>query len=209
VYVLTDAIHDFYTDVELQRECAVYCAMDGRPSAQVLWVMGTLPSHVNPPAFAHSRFAEDRAVPGPNLVFAAFACFQHGRTVGAIAADGRFAASNIDIRRLVTFGLVRGLLRRVYIYVVPVRPTAAATSGAADGGLTVGIPAVSSAASLADVDTPVLSTAGRETSKREKRLRRLLTHPRTLDDLCVALGMGAADLLALVQREPDLQLVQR
>jgi hypothetical protein len=83
-------------------------------------------------------------------------------------------------RRLVTFGIVRNLLRRVHKYIVfvpgPVHAAAAAAAAAAG---------------------------------RERVVEMVAERPRTFDDVCAQLCVSADDLLALVAADPRLHVYIR
>ena len=95
---------------------------------------------------------------------------------------------------LVTFGVVRGVLRRVHTYAVRPGPAGAAT----EAPPTPGGPGDLVRGSAADA-AAVLA----------RRLRRLTVQPRKFDELCVALGINVVELEAALANDPEVQIYAR
>ena len=100
VYAVTEAIHRFYADEGLQRECSAFVRLDGAFTGMCRRCSDAA---LNPVRIAPSRHlpragAERRTAPGPNVLFAALASFRHGTTVAAVAGDGRLVSANIHVR---------------------------------------------------------------------------------------------------------------
>ncbi|KAI9806449.1 MAG: Nitrogen permease regulator 2 [Piccolia ochrophora] len=99
IYAPTPELTALFSDTAMQAECAAYIASS--PGAPLL--------------------------AAPHLILL-YTSFRHGQPLKHWCAEHRFLLAGVDVRRLVTFGVIKGILYRVQKYVVGRTPVISDTS---------------------------------------------------------------------------------
>ena len=122
VYGPTNDVHAIVSDVEMQRECARYVNMRFAPQARA----GEEVAVDSPRPLSSLGGGEDEMWPltgkgevvdGVSVV-QLYASLRQGLTVREWFGSNSDMLANIDLRRFITFGVIKGLLYRVHRYAV-------------------------------------------------------------------------------------------
>lgn len=159
LYAVTDQIASLYSDQSLQTECSSTVARSGCSNV----CMGT--------------------------IFRMYCSLSHGRTVLELCSEFDMAALGVDERKLILFGLVKGIIRRIHKYPVCIDDSRVAPS--------------------------IFSANNNNNNNRDNiRLsdcvqlpRSLLDGSRCMDALCVRTGMAARKLTDRLEREHNTLLL--
>jgi len=154
-------------------------------------------------AAVHDECARYVCTGGPqisrDMVIRLYVSLRQGVPVKTWALENREALLNVDVRRFITFGVIKGFLYRVHRYAV------APVSTTADG-------------KQSDVQreekcnpsegTGDLSTAN-ETDATSKMLATYLDGVHCFDEICTALQLSETALLAQLKSFGDVQIIHR
>lgn len=183
VYAVTQRIHNLYVDADLQAECL---------------------QHLHP---------HGSTLPPPNIVdvFAAYCGFQHGTQVCTLARSFRLRSLAVNMRDLVVFGVLTGILRRVHVY--PVRlPMAGANSSLgieeAQSPMSSSNPVVSTVASPSTtLSSPSLSALAN--TVLSPHIRKILNGITSMDELCVATALPPNELHDALNQDPSIRFISK
>jgi nitrogen permease regulator 2-like protein len=105
-YALTPDIEDIVASPDLQDECVRYVAT------------GIVPSHVKSHPLAG-------CVKQPSFatLFELYCSIRHGKTLKQWILENRLALAGLDVRRFISFGMIKGFLYRVHRYPVLIENT--------------------------------------------------------------------------------------
>ncbi|KAM3425523.1 Nitrogen permease regulator 2-like protein [Cercospora zeina] len=101
IYACTPEVADFFQNEELQDECRKYIAIHEESEAQKQ---------------QDSRKTDTNTLPSREHIIALYADLQPGLQLQEFCLTHKSQLANIDIRRLITFGLLKGFLRRNHKY---------------------------------------------------------------------------------------------
>ena len=125
IYAPTPEISTLLEDISMQQECAAYISPIGE--------CHPLLSLTIPFPLLKSVFFLDPPL-STSVILGLYTSFHQGQTVKSWCIEHQASLSGVDIRRFVTFGVIKGFLYRVHKY--PVHLTA--TSAAAGSGVGAG-----------------------------------------------------------------------
>ena len=114
-------------------------------------------------------------------------CLEHAEVVGLV-----------DVRRFVTFGVIKGFLYRVHKYAIDMGPAEASNN-------------TRTASDTAEDDEPeVQQSSGRRKGNTGKKvLRDFLGGAHCFDEICTELQISERELMARLQDWGDVQIIQR
>lgn len=186
VYAPTPDIGVIFTDEEMQEECARYTA--------------TSELHVL------SKYA----------VMQLYASIRHGLSVRAWCYENEELLQGVDVRRFITFGVIKGFLYRVHKYALSVVPDAD-ESGASlwpafvQDGINQAVQAMQDedAGGLRSGEESLLSLTPTGTERQELPMTKYLDGMHPFDEICTALGLSEKVVLAKMKDYGELQLIYR
>lgn len=200
VYVLTSDFAWFVKDLDMLDKCTAYVAVDPRESV-----------------FADVEGMQDRiqelqgSKPTTSTVIELYSGLRPGISVADLCLANQDRILNIDIRRLITFGVIKGFLTRQHKYALALDPSCLPPSS------TQQKPAIATTPTPADVDkawrkaamssgwaTPPAEVMPEmlkveQVEGVEVRLTRWLNGRCCVDRMCVELGMSEKEILGLVR----------
>lgn len=184
VYAPTADIAAVFVDEEMQEECARYCCTS------------TLPGNDS----------DDHEALTKDAVVRLYASVRHNLTVRAWCAENEdvLVKHAVDIRRFMTFGVIKGFLYRVHRYAVGTFSTATINTTRQNFGISSGLAALSSSpvprlervrsdetASSAATVTPALKAEVKAKVKGgEVALAKYMDGMHCFDEICTELGLG-------------------
>ena len=101
VYALTPDIEDFVASPDLQSECVRYVST-GMPFLQIMILI----------------IAGDSREPSFATIFELYCSLRQGKTLRQWIPEHKSALGGIDIRRFISFGVIKGFIYRVHRYPV-------------------------------------------------------------------------------------------
>ncbi|KAI9705928.1 MAG: Nitrogen permease regulator 2, partial [Candelina mexicana] len=173
IYAVTADINMLIEDKAMQEECARYIA-----SSSTL--------------FGNEEITPMRLI---NL----YASLRQGHTLKNWCIEHREELEGVDIRRFVTFGIIKGFLYRVQKYAVGVAPPAP-NAADADQEITNG-------KGHSDESNGTIGSKGG--SKMELPLTKYLDGTHCFDEICTELQISEKELLSKLKRYGDVQIVHR
>lgn len=198
IYACTAEIGAFVADAAMQEECARYVstrgvAMDGH---------------------RHGEGGEEGEgiISGETLV-TLYTALTQGQSVRTWCVEHGRALEGVDVRRLVTFGVIKGFLYRVHKYAIATPPHSAVrhpldTSRRSSLATTASLATVDGDK---DDDVHGDDEAGeaRERAKRRRALGRYLDGRHCFDEICTDLGISERELMGELKRWGEVQIVHR
>jgi len=197
IYACTPEIGAFVADAAMQEECARYVSTkdtglgghrDGRGGD------------------------EDMIVSGETLV-ALYTSLKQGQSVKTWCIEHGRVLQGVDVRRLVTFGVIKGFLYRVHKYAVATTPRFAASGGSRTSRRSSSATTASFAKADGDNrDDGHDNGEAREAREREKKKRalgRYLDGTHCFDEICTDLGISERELVGELKKWGEVQIIHR
>ena len=176
VYAQTPDIGVIFGDEGMQRECARYVANGtGQAGGKVL---------------------------SNDDVLRLFASTRHGLTVRAWCEENAAILEGVDVRRFMTFGVIKGLLYRVHKYAVA--STAAGGDGTADRIATAG--AAGMREQRIGDGTP---TAAVPKLDKDMEMVRYMDGMHSFDEICTAVGISEKTVMARMRETGEVMYIYR
>jgi len=173
VYAQTADIGVIFADVGMQAECARYIATGiGQGHGRVL--------------------ANDD-------VLRLFASTRHGLTVRAWCEENAAPLDGVDVRRFMTFGVVKGLLYRVHKYAV-----ASTAAGSGDEVKIAVAGAAGNGEQRAGDETPTTAAPAVDMS-----MARYMDGMHSFDEICTALGISEKTVMARMREAGEVTYIYR
>lgn len=197
IYAPTPEIYDFITDPTLQEECARYVriprislAHGARDARKTLAARAAL-AEDSAAADDDARDGADRyRVPKEHLI-KLYTALKQGLTLRTWVLDNFELLTCVDVRRFITFGVIKGFLYRVHKYAI-------ATSGLVDKKV---------AEPQAEVEGEITGFGGE--ANRELPLARYLDGLHSFDEICTELRMNEKEVLERVKGFGEVQIIHR
>ncbi|TKA54907.1 hypothetical protein B0A49_11515 [Cryomyces minteri] len=210
IYAPTAEIGAFFGDEALQDECRRYVA--------------TAPPVLGDPGGSRNGGSGRRGRGGGGSISRAtilhlYASLKQGLTLKAWCVEHRALLPGIDVRRFVTFGVIKGFLYRVHKYAIASRasgsgwatPTVAAVAAAEEEEEEE--EEEEAAADSARADHGIGNGSGNAARDRQGRdvlpLARYLDRMHCVDEICAELRIGEKEALAKLKGYGDVQIVHR
>jgi len=178
VYAQTPDIGVIFADEGMQRECARYVATGSGVGGEQTKVLSN------------------------DDVLRLFASTRHGLTVRAWCEENAAILDGVDVRRFMTFGVIKGLLYRVHKYAVA--STAAAGDGNADKIAAAGVAGMKEQR-IGD-ETP---TAAVPKLEKDAEMVRYMDGMHSFDEICTALGISEKTVMARMREAGDVMYIYR
>ena len=121
IYAPTPEISTLIEDISMQEECAAYISPIGEYHPLFTFTSFKLIIFPDPPI-------------STSVILALYTSFHQGQTVKSWCIEHQASLSGVDIRRFVTFGVIKGFLYRVHKYPVHLAATSAAAGFGVGGG---------------------------------------------------------------------------
>ena len=177
IYAPTAELATFVEDTEMQEECRRYIALPDEENS-------------NPSNPSNREIAEPNPkITGTDLV-ELYCSLRQGLTVKSFYLDHADTLANIDIRRFITFGVIKGFLYRVHKYAVLLGKKH--SSGIGGKGK---------------------SAKGREAKGEDgagdSNLRRWLDGTHCFDEICTELMISERELVGRLKGVGDVQVIHR
>jgi hypothetical protein len=205
IYAPTAQFAVLVEDKTMQRECARYVNTAFAPgSAMIMGVAAMEPNDVFP------LNANKEMVDGVAIV-ELYAALRQGQSVKQWHAEWRGQLANIDVRRFVTFGVIKGFLYRVHKYAYVSGPRTGSPQGAkkaAAGGRA----SEGRHAGYADTLGSDEEDDGEEEDGDEvdaKVLARYLDGTHCFDQICTELDISEKELTFKLKRYGEVQIIHR
>lgn len=177
VYAQTPDIGVIFADAGMQAECARYVATEmggGNGQGQV-------------------------KVLSNDDVLRLFASTRQGLTVRAWCEENAAILEGVDVRRFMTFGVIKGLLYRVHKYAVASTATAAAEDG--DGDKIAGSGAGGIREQRVGDETP--------TAETDLHMKRYVDGMHSFDEICTALGISEKNVMVRIREVGEVMYIYR
>ena len=199
VYTLTADFALFAKNLEVIDECRSYVAIDPKDSM--------FASVLDPQILSETPETPSRAT-----ILSLYSTLKPGLSVADLCLAHQTLLANIDVRRLVTFGVIKGFLKRTHKYalaldppdnIAQIAPQTTNTTTVDDMDKAWRKAALSSGWATPPVD--VISLAEKLESEEERvrreaaRLVRFLDGRCCLDEVCVEMGMGEKEVLGKIR----------
>jgi len=214
IYTLTRDFAWFVQDADMQAKCRTYIAVN--PAENPLSTSG------KPNSIAEQ-------LPAPNIIIDLYSTLTPGLTLHDFTLAHQPQLTNIDIRRLITFGVIKGFLRRVHKYALALSPSTSITPAFANPSPSKSSKPKSNEAAVREIDkarkkaalssgwaTPpaepplsLLSSFGVEVgsarsaeevrTEEDERLRGFLDGRHCLDEVCVEMGIAERKVVERVR----------
>jgi hypothetical protein len=193
VYTLTADIALFVKNVEVIDECREYVAIDPKE--------GMFASVLDKQVIDESSGTPDRTT-----ILELYSILKPGLSVADFCLAHQNQLANIDVRRFITFGIIKGFLKRMHKYALALDPPnmqVAAQSTVADIDKAWRKAALSSGWATPPVDA--VSLQEKLESEEEKarqegaKLVKFLDGKHCLDQICVEMGMHEKEVLGKVK----------
>jgi len=203
VYAPTPEIGVIFTDEEMQEECIRYTTLDDDVEEEVA---------------RSGKLKKDE-------VCRLYAGIRHGLTVRAWCMENVELLQGVDVRRFITFGVIKGFLYRVQKYAVAITPEANMNSGAstpmwteadmdvvataatrvstADGGREAERGRMHGGEESAQSSTPT------GVAKKELPIADFLDGMHSFDEICTILEVSEKAVLERMKDQGEVQLVYR
>ncbi len=144
-----------------------------------------------------------------------YTSLRQGQSVKAWCVEHGRALAGIDVRRLVTFGVIKGFVYRVHKYAVATAPPRSTAGGG--GSKTSRRSSATTTASLAraddgdydDVHDDGDAREARERERRKRALGRYLDGTHCFDEICTELGISERELVGELKRWGEVQIIHR
>jgi nitrogen permease regulator 2-like protein len=208
-------------DVEMQRECARYVnkafaapdgsiamkSVEGRGSQSQLQLQPFAMKDEN----AWPRTAKGEVVDGVTIVLL-FAALRQGLSVRAWYGENSNLLANIDMRRFITFGVIKGFLHRIHRYAIATESTkGTAKKGVQNSKQSKKTPLPRSMSSELHIteDDQHATRYGHEDSEDESedipdsQLARFLDGNHCFDEICTEFEVSEAKLMERIRRYPS------
>jgi hypothetical protein len=211
-------------DVEMQRECARYVnkafsvvegsiatkSMDGRNSHSQSQVQ----SFASTEKDVWPRDAKGESIDGVAIV-QLFAALRQGLTVRAWYGENSNMLANIDMRRFITFGVIKGFLHRIHRYAIATG--SAREKGTSKRARKTALPrSMSSELHIAEDDQHATRYGRDEIDDDEdeeisdSQLAHFLDGTHSFDEICTEFEVSEAKLIDRIRRYPsDVLLINR
>ncbi|KAH0533606.1 hypothetical protein FGG08_007641, partial [Glutinoglossum americanum] len=220
IYAVTAEISLLVTDKDMQQECASYIACSSPAllsSTSPALLSSTSPN--DPPQPPHSSIPATR-------IISLYASLRQGLALKQWCLDHAAFLDGIDVRRFISFGVVKGFLYRVHKYAVKTTDASSTSpgvdvgAGAAAGGksgvakppATPGGAAVGAGAG-AGAGTGVGAGAGEDDTRRAAErlplMAKYLDGTHCLDEICTDLGWSEKDVLKKLSSYGDVQIIHK
>ncbi|KAI9794047.1 MAG: Nitrogen permease regulator 2 [Peltula sp. TS41687] len=144
----------------------------------------------------------------PSVIISLYTSLRQGQTLKAWCMEHKRSILGLDIRRFITFGLIKGFLYRIHKYAIK---TSGGGKGGAKARLLVG---KTRPRLLMDGSSPSPATvgmAGRKAKPPSGRLRlmKYLDGMHCFDEICTEMHMSEKQLLAQLRAYGDVQIIHR
>ncbi|EQC27174.1 hypothetical protein SDRG_14977 [Saprolegnia diclina VS20] len=167
IYATTDKISSLVEDVNLQRACVAYVAKD----------------EDTPPLFP--------------TVFSIYCALQPSVPVSQLWNTYQKSLVHIDVRRLVTFGLIHGFLRRIHRY-----PISIDRSQRQNMALSSSPSSITVAGSALNQQQRIKTTPPQTGLQNKDKVKRMMNGEHHTDEICCANMLRYSDLEAILAAEP-------
>lgn len=169
---------------------------------------GPGPGGIFGPAFPGSSNASDITIDGLKLV-ELYASLRQGQSLRAWCMERADVVRAIDVRRLITFGVIKGFLYRVHKYAYSVSVLAAGEDGDdADDGDGDNFNSNSNKASAGE-DGNQRREQQQQQQQRQPDLRNCLDGTRAFDEICTMFGIGERELMRRLRAFGDVQIIHK
>jgi len=169
IYAPTPEIAAFVADAAMQDECARYVSVTGSD----LTLGGG---------------SRDDDLSSREKLISLYASLKQGQSLKTWCVEHGSALAAIDVRRFVTFGVIKGFLYRVHNYAIATTHQNASTRSTATAAEGNGV--------------------GRKGEKKHS-LGRYLDGTHCFDEICTELGISERELVGELKRWGDVQIVHR
>lgn len=199
IYACTPEIGAFVVDAAMQEECARYVstkdtALGGRRDGR-------------------GGDDEDTIIIGGETLVALYTSLRQGQSVKTWCVEHGRMLQGVDVRRLVTFGVIKGFLYRVHKYAVATTPRFAASGGSRTSRRS----SSATTASFAKVDGESRDDGhddgeareAREREKKKRALGRYLDGTHCFDEICTDLGVSERELVGELKKWGEVQIIHR
>jgi len=129
MYAPTAEISVLVTEESMQDECRRYIASSishfGKDAAQIRALTSSLnsfPKSKSPGTIALASQASESAIPSRSEVIDLYTSLRQGLSLRDWCLSHSLQLANVDIRRFITFGIIKGFLYRVHKYALALRP---------------------------------------------------------------------------------------
>ena len=207
IYTLTRDFAWFVQDEEMQEECCKYIVVD--PTT-------------NPLAAPGAKAAGDTDTVAKDVLIDLYTLLSPGIAVHEFIMMHQERLSNIDIRRFITFAVIKGFLRRVHKYAIALSPSTSTTPAFTSNSSPSKSKPKSNEDAVRDFDRAwkkAALTSGWETppekppplavgsarsaeevrTEEDERLRGYLDGRHCLDEICVEMGVNEKKLIERVR----------
>ncbi|KAI9785992.1 MAG: Nitrogen permease regulator 2 [Geoglossum umbratile] len=179
IYACTAEISMLVTDKDMQDECASYIAS-------------------TPP-----RAGPDDQIP-VTLIISLYASLRQGQALKSWCVEQAHFLNGIDVRRFISFGVIKGFLYRVHKYAIK---TFDSSPPAADGAATAG-----KGAGPSVIPAGGGAGGGEEDKRKAEQLplmAKYLGGTHCLDEICTDLGWSEKDVLRKLSAYGDVQIIHK
>ena len=177
-YASTAELTSFVEDTDMQEECAAYVAL--------------------PPVLSNSKALQSDPISGFQLV-ELYLKLRQGQTVKSFYVDNVEIADRIDIRRFITFGVIKGFLYRVHRYAI-------ATSQTSRRKREHKIKSKQKADEPTAAESQIDAT---ESERHQLQMEKFLDGTHCFDEICTELMIGERELMRRLKAFGDVQILCR
>ena len=202
IYAPTPSIIEFVQDDTMQEECARYVSLHS------LSIPTTAPNHFtsNQSDGPHPENDTQHRITGAQLA-ELYLSLHQGQSVKSWCTDHPFVTKVLDIRRFITFGVIKGFLYRVHRYAIAntytiTATTTGATLGKKGNGRGIQQQLTRQQATKQQPPTQPQQTARPdESSSSRHQLAKYLDGTHCFDEICTELMISEKELLARLKKD--------
>lgn len=193
IYAPTAELSEFVENAETQRECARYVALPNGGQ--------TLDSSFPNPPHEDSR-DEDSRLDGAQLA-ELYLSLKQGQSVKSWCMDHADLVAKIDIRRLITFGVIKGFLYRVHRYAFVTSSSKSSSKRLTKANVNRSRSQVGEDQSRSKAGIPDEDTA------EDAELIKYLDGTHCFDEICTDLMISERELTSRLKAMGDVQIICR
>ncbi|MCJ1484253.1 Nitrogen permease regulator 2 [Schaereria dolodes] len=198
IYAPTAEMATFVTDTDMQAECLKYVLL--LPDTRLPGAAAD-----NNAALASAGYGVD--IDGTKLV-EWYCSLRQGQPLKSWCVEHADVANVIDMRRFITFGVIKGFLYRVHKYAIA---TTATSPEATESG--IGAAAAAAAASRRKRRSGKGSRKGKEVvlgpGQEDDELTKFLDGTHCFDEICTELMISEKELMGKLKAMGDVQIIHR
>jgi nitrogen permease regulator 2-like protein len=220
VYAPTAEIGNFVVDESTQEECAHYVQMPlSSPAAKSIGSVQTDATGATPttnqqqraPEMARStaRVTEQRSEITGELLVKLYTSLKQGLILRNWCLENMDLLAGIDVRRLITFGVIKGFLYRVHKYAIATSSGISGPEKLEQSALSFRIDETKASRRPSAGDDDQIHDVGMTKAGKDLPLEKFLDGIHSFDEICTELRMNEREVLGKIKGFGDVQIISR